>query len=313
MTMMNDVIPTPARTVQTYVVSITPFAADGAIDEPAVRAHLRRMAAAGIGSYVGGGGSGEGFTLSAAEARALLEIASDELGGAVRAMGVEPRTAQQMVDFTREAAAAGVAACQIYSLDPGHGHRPTLPEIEAYFDTVLGACEVPAVVSTHQSVGYKVPVAMLAALAERHPQLVGVNCSHGGITYLAALVDALDPRIEICVGGPLQALDALGVGAHGFLCSEANLAPNLVAAFARAVAAGDLPGALDAFGTLARLHQLLYGNGGIRVTKAVLTRLGLPGGTLRPPQTTPADDVVDHVLARVRQLGLADLEGFPPA
>ncbi len=170
------------------VIAITPFTADGALDEAGVRAHLRRMAAAGIGIYVGGGGSGEGFTLSDAEMHRLLAVASDELDGRVRAMGVEPRTAQEMVAFTHTAAAAGVEACQIYSLDPGHGHRPTMAEVEHYFDAVLGDCPVPAVVSTHQSVGYRIPVPMLEALVARHPGVIGVNCSHGDVMYLAALV-----------------------------------------------------------------------------------------------------------------------------
>jgi len=292
------------------VIAITPFTADGALDEAGVRAHLRRMAGAGIGIYVGGGGSGEGFTLSGDEMRRLLAVASDELAGRVRAMGVEPRTAEEMVAFTHAAAAAGVEACQIYSLDPGHGHRPTMAEVERYFDAVLTDCPVPAVVSTHQSVGYRIPVPMLEALVARHPGIIGVNCSHGDVTYLAALADAVGDRVEISVGGPLQALTALGVGAHGYLSSEANLAPRLCASLCAAVAAGDLAAAARAFGTLARLHELLYGNGGIRVTKAVLDRLGLPGGAVRPPQLRPDDDVVDRVLAQVRAWGLDALEGW---
>ena len=50
------------------------------------------MAAAGIGVYLGGGGSGEGYVLSADEARRLLQIGVEELKGKVpvRAMGVDP-------------------------------------------------------------------------------------------------------------------------------------------------------------------------------------------------------------------------------
>jgi 4-hydroxy-tetrahydrodipicolinate synthase len=81
-------------------VSITPFDADGRIDEAGFRNHLRRIAAAGIGVYVGGGGSGEGFVLSAAEHRRILELAAEELRGEVplRAMGVETRSATAMID-----------------------------------------------------------------------------------------------------------------------------------------------------------------------------------------------------------------------
>ena len=302
-------VPRPRLTCS--VIAITPFTDDGALDEAAVRAHLRRMADAGIGVYVGGGGSGEGFTLTDAEMRRLLDVATEELDGRVRAMGVEPRTAAHMIEFTRTAAAAGVEACQIYSLDPGHGHRPTMDEVQRYFDEVLDACEVPAVLSTHQSVGYRIPVPMLRDLVERHSGVIGVNCSHADVMYLAALVDAVGDRVSISVGGPLQALTAVGVGAHGFLSSEANLAPRLCAALCAAADAGDLVAAGERFGVLARVHELLYGNGGIRVTKAVLSRLGLPGGTVRLPQVAPTVEVVDQVLAGVVALGVAEIEGWP--
>ena len=298
--------------VAASVVAITPFDRDGRLDEGGTRAHLRRLHDAGLGIWVGGGGSGEGFTLSDAEADRLLELAVDELGGSVRAMGVEPRTAAQMVAFTARAARAGVAACQVYSLEPGHGHRPTMAEVEAYFDDVLGPCPLPAVLSTHQSVGYRLPVGLVTALVERHPCVIGVNSSHPDVTYLAELVDALAGRVEICVGGPLQALTALGVGAHGFLSSEANLAPRLVASLDRHLAAGQLAEALAAFGTLVRLHHLLYANGGIRATKGVLRRLGLPGGFLRPPQQGPDGELTGRLLAEIRRLGVDAVEGWPP-
>ena len=42
------------------------------------------------------------------------------------------------------AVAAGVEACQVYSLDPGHGHRPTTDEVERFIKlmTAVGLVEV---------------------------------------------------------------------------------------------------------------------------------------------------------------------------
>lgn len=303
--------PRPDR-LSVFVISITPFAPDAAFDEEATRAHLRRMAAAGIGVYLGGGGSGEGYVLSRPETLRLLEIGVEELGAKVplRAMGVEPRSAAEMVDFLGAAAATGVDAVQVYSLDPGHGHRPTMDEVHGYFEAVLGQVAVPAVISTHQSVGYQVPVGMLVDLARRHPHLIGVNCSHQDLGYLAALTDALADRAEIHVGGPQLALTALALGAHGYLSSEANLAPRLCAEVVQAAAAGDAHRALDRFGRVLRLSGALYGAGGIRATKAVLGALGLPGGVPRLPQLPLPGDRLPALMALIGELGLAELEGW---
>ena len=295
-----------------YVVSITPFSPEGSLDEAGLRAHLRRMGDAGIGVYVGGGGSGEGYTLSAAEHRRVAEIAIDELRGRVpvRAMGVEPRTAAEMVDYVAAVTAAGVDAAQIYSLDVGHAHRPSEAAVETYLTEVLERTEIPAVISTHQSVGYKVPVTLLARLVERFDVVTGVTCSHQDLGYLAEIVDAVGERVEVHVGGPYQALAAWALGADGFLSSEANLAPRLVASVAECRRAGDANGMLAAFGTLLRLATLLHGHGGILATKAVLGRFGLPGGVPRKPHLPVGDELAAALATAAEKLGVPGIEGW---
>jgi 4-hydroxy-tetrahydrodipicolinate synthase len=299
-----------------FVISITPFDRSGALDEGALREHLRRMADAGIGVYLGGGGSGEGFTLSAAEAWRVLEIGVEELKGKVpvRSMGVEPRTAAEMVRFARMAKSVGVDATQIYSLDQGHGHRPTGAELETYLLDILGEVDLPVILSSHQSVGYALPVDMLAELVERFDQIIGINSSHADLAYLASIVDAMGGRVDVHVGGPVQTLTALSLGAQGFLTSEGNLAPKLCMSVLHHYDAGDAHAMTDSFGRLVRLSHSLYTNGGIRATKAVLNDLGLPGGYPRKPQLPVSPETVTQVRDAVDRLGVADVEGWqrPP-
>src|SRR6266568_2765762 len=114
-----------------FVISITPFDETGEIDWDATRAHWRRFEEARVGVYVGGGGSGEGHALLPHEVDRLLALAAEELVGSVptRAMGVEPRTAKQMIEFGRQVKGTGVEAMQIYSLDMGHLGVPRPQEL----------------------------------------------------------------------------------------------------------------------------------------------------------------------------------------
>jgi 4-hydroxy-tetrahydrodipicolinate synthase len=296
----------------TFVISITPFTEDGAFDEDATRMHLRRMAAARIGVYLGGGGSGEGYVLSVDESTRLLQIGVEELKGKapVRAMGVEPRTSRDMIEFMEMAAGTGVEAAQIYSLDQGHGHRPNLEEIHRYFDDVLTAVDFPSVLSTHQSVGYQVPLAMLVEFADRFDHLIGINVSHQDLGYLTAMVDALGDRLEIHVGGPHLALTALSLGATGYLSSEGNLAPRLCVGVIEAYRENDARRMARLFGTLLRLSGTFYGAGGIRATKAALHALGLPGGFPRLPQLPVPDATVPTLLQAIERLGIGAIEGW---
>jgi 4-hydroxy-tetrahydrodipicolinate synthase len=291
-----------------FVISITPFDPDGSVDEDGLRAHFRRLAASGVGVYVGGGGSGEGHTLLDDEVDRLLAIAAEELVDRVptRAMGVEPRTAKQMIEFGRRVKQTGVEAMQIYSLDMGHLGIPRPQELEAYFRDVLEAVDIPSVISTHFSVGYMVPVDLLCRLCDEYPSVIGVNCSIGqDFTYLVRLLDEVDPRIEVHVGGPMHALSALAMGGTGYLSSEGNLIPQTVNRVVTSYAAGDYIGAADAYTKVMQVFALLSSRVAV---KALLKAVGLPGGEPRRPRLLLAseDDTRDAV-ARLRAVGLPEL------
>jgi len=275
---------TPA--LSTYVVGITPFAADESLDEAALRVHLQRLATAGIGVYLGGSGSGEAYTLDTRDARRVLEIGVEELHGRVpvRAMGVEPRSAREMVAYARVAADVGVDALQVYSLDVGHGNRPRPDELRRYLSDVLDAVTLPVVLSSHFSVGYALPPELVGQLVREHGGIIGVNCSHDDLTVLVALLDAVDDRVEVHVGGPMHALSCLALGGHGFLSSEGNLVPTLCVEVVGAYARGDFAGCRNAYERLMLLHAGFRGLGGIAAVKCALELLGLPGGTVRPPR-----------------------------
>jgi 4-hydroxy-tetrahydrodipicolinate synthase len=296
----------------TYVVGITPFAADESLDEAALRAHLQRLAAAGIGVYLGGSGSGEAYTLDAREARRVLEIGVDELRGRVpvRAMGVEPRSAREMIAYGRVAADVGVDALQVYSLDVGHGNRPRSDELRRYLSDVLDAVTLPVVLSSHFSVGYALPPDLVAELVDQHDGIIGIHCSHDDLTALVALLDAVGDRIEVHVGGPMHALSCLALGGHGFLSSEGNLAPRLCVSVVDAYASGDFDACQGAHARLLRLHAGLRRLGGIAATKYALELLALPGGTVRPPRLPVDGDRRAAVAALVDALDLRAVEGL---
>jgi 4-hydroxy-tetrahydrodipicolinate synthase len=299
-----------SRQVSTFVVSLTPFASDGSLDEAGFRNHLRRLAAAGIGVYVGGSGSGEGYVLSATERRRVLRIAAEELAGRVpvRAMGVEPRSAEEMVSYGREVAEAGLDAMQVYSLDQGHGNRPRADELERYLSDVLGAVTVPVVLSSHQAMGYAIPPECVQSLIDDYPNLIGINFTHADVGALVQMLDAVDGRIDLHVGGPMQALTALALGAQGFLSSEGNLAPRLCVGVIEAHERGDLVARDTAFSKLLRLFHATQSGGGVAAAKGALHLLGLPGGWPRLPRLPVSDGAASDLARIFEQLGLREFE-----
>lgn len=301
-----------ARHVSTFVISITPFREDGALDEEGLRSHLQRLGRSGIGVYVAGSGSGEGYTLTLDERRRVMEIAGEELSGLVpvRVMGVEPRTAGEAIELGRVTADVGLDAMQLYSLDMGHGYRPRRAELETYLTDTLDAVDCPVVISTHQSVGYRYPVELLAATVRRYEHVIGLNITSPDIGYLAAVIEAVDGAVDVHVGGPMHALTALGLGAQGFLSSEGNIAPRLCVRLVEAHAAGRGDEVADSFIRIMRLFRATQSAGGIVGTKAALRALGVAGGWPRPPRLTGGDESVQALVDVVTALGLVADEGL---
>ena len=296
----------------TFVISSTPFTEEGDLDEAALRAHLQRLGRSGIGVYVAGSGSGEGYTLTLEERLRVMEIAGEERAGVVpvRVMGVEPRTAAEAIRLGQDTAAVGLDAMQLYSLDMGHGYRPRPAELEAYLDEVLRTVRCPVVISTHQSVGYRYPVALLASMVQRHDHVIGLNVTTPDIGYLAAVVEAVDGAVDVHVGGPMHALTALGLGAQGFLSSEGNIAPVLCTSLIAAHEAGRPDETADAFVRIMRIFRATQAAGGIVGTKAALRRLGVAGGWPRAPRLTGDDATVQALVDVMHELDLVSGEGL---
>jgi 4-hydroxy-tetrahydrodipicolinate synthase len=102
----------------------------------------------------------------------------------------------------------------------------------------------------------------------------------------------------------------MALGGQGYLSSEGNLAPKLCMAVIAAAKAGDNTLYLELWGKLMRLFMALYGNGGIRVTKAVLNEVGLAGGYPRKPRLPVEPDALARAMAVVEETGIAAIEGW---
>jgi 4-hydroxy-tetrahydrodipicolinate synthase len=299
------------RTRSTFVISLTPFDDNGKLDEGRLREHFRRFREARIGVYAAGSGSGEAYTLDPAELAQVLRVAVEELRGSVpvRAMGMEPRTAQQMVDFASLAADVGVDAVQVYSLDIGHAAHPTEPEMHRYYADVLSRIHLPVVLSSHYSVGYLLPITLIKRLSDEFDHIIGVNVTSSDLGYLIDMLDVLDERVDVHVGGPMFALSALAVGANGYLSSEGNIAPKLCQSLIDSYLAGDHSQVFEAYNRIIRLFNVNMRHNAVPSGRAQLEMMGRGVGPPRLPRLPVTDRAaLDELAHALDELGIRQSE-----
>jgi 4-hydroxy-tetrahydrodipicolinate synthase len=124
------------------------------------------------------------------------------------------------------------------------------------------------------------------------------------------VLDAVDGRADVHVGGPVHALGALALGAQGYLSSEGNLAPRLCRALIERFDADDRDGAAHVHRQILAVHEATQALGGIVGAKAALRALGMPGGWPRPPRLPVSAERAQTLVAVLRSLGLDRSEGL---
>lgn len=297
-----------------FCMTITPMKQDGTIDEAGYRAHLRRMVDAGVGVYLGSGGSGQGHALDPEELGFVYKVGVSECKGKIPVYCNPPeaRTAKEMLWKCKLAVEAGIEVVQLYQLDPGHGHHPTQSEQEQYFRDVLDQLSHPVALSIHRgAAGYAAPANLVARLCSDYPQIVAINLLRVELDYFVRLQDSIPKRIKL-YGGFASLLSTLALGGWGCLAREPNLYPKLCRSIVAHFLAGRQQEMGDAYKQVIRLWDAMAPAWveSTEVTKAVMRTLGLPGGHPRAPV---AEATLQRIRRRLEELNVRELEGLPPA
>jgi 4-hydroxy-tetrahydrodipicolinate synthase len=297
-----------------FCMSATPFTSDDRLDEPAFRLHLRRMVEAGVGVFVGSPGSGEGNALSDAELKRVYEIGAEECRGKVPVFANPPevRSARHMLERVRMASAAGVDLVQIYSLDAGHGVKPTYDELERYYREILDQVDYPLALSVHAGVGYVVPIKLMKTLLNDYRQLVAATIMvEPG--YMLELMDSVGHRIAY-YNSNRTLLDGLALGARGALMGHANFVPRLSQSLFDCFARGELDRVSAIYTDLLRVFDLVprWGTNPrwIKMAMKIFDQPGHSDCRLRLPFITPAATELADMEAAFQAIDLRRKEGL---
>ena len=267
---------------------VTPFKADGSVDEPALWALVNWQIESGIDFLVACGSTGEAATLDEDEWLHVVRLVIDAAAGRVPVWaGCTHNSTRVLV---RQAAqlrrVPGVAA--VLSANPYY-NKPTQ---EGQFQHFLAlAREVdPLPVCVYNVPGRtaaNLEPETVARLAAAAANIQAIKEASGKLTQFAELAHTMPRGFKIFSGDDNLALAAIAVGAHGLISVASNEAPAEVTRMVRAALDNDWAEARELERRYARLFEANFWESNPAPVKTVLSLMGRCTDQLRLPLVPP--------------------------
>lgn len=276
----------------------TQFTADFALDRAAMRRHLAAQLEAGVHGIVVCGSLGESSTLSSDEKIEVLRLALEAADGRVPVLcGVAERATADACRFVERGAAAGADG---FMLLPPMLYRSDARETATYLRTVARAADRPIMVYNNPvAYGTDVTPEAFAALADE-PTFVAIKESSGDVRRITDLYNRVGDRYRIFCGVDDIALEALLLGADGWVAGLVCAFPEETVALYEQARAGRLEAARALYRWFMPLLHLDVSTKLVQNIKRAEVAVGLGTGHVRPPRL-PLEgaerDAVDRIVA----------------
>ena len=268
---------------------VTPFKADGSIDEAALRALVNWQIDSGINFIVACGSTGEAATLDEEEWLQALCIVAEAAAGRV------PVWAGCTHNSTRTLLRYAGRLRQIRGIDAVLSANPyyNKPSQEGQFQHFLALAQAvqPLPVTLYNipgRTGVNLDPETVLRLAQAAPNIQAIKESSGKIPQISELVHILPRGFKIFSGDDNMALASIGVGAHGLISVAANEIPVEMGSMIRAALASQWPQARELERRFARLIDANFWDSNPTPVKTVLNLMGRCSDQVRLPLVPPA-------------------------
>lgn len=266
---------------------VTPFRSDGALDEDALRAHVRSQLEAGINILVPCGTTGEAVTLTRNEHIRVVEITADEAKGRVPVIaGAGSNDTKKAIELSRDVKAAG--ATHLLQVTPMY-NKPPQRALVAHFRAIADGCDLPIVL-------YNVPSRTSINLEARaclelaaDPRFVAVKEASGNFGQITTIIRERPDHFAVLSGDDASTLPIMAHGGDGVVSVVSNIAPALMVTMCMAMLNGRLEEARKVDERLAPLYAAAFVESNPIPAKAMLALMKRMGETLRLPLVPLAD------------------------
>jgi len=282
---------------------VTPFKADGSLDEPGIRRLAQRQVEEGVHFVVPCGTTGESPTLTREEHLRVVELVVDAVEGRVPVLaGAGGYNTPEVVELAR--ALEHLGAQGILSVTPYY-NKPTQDGLVKHYETIASGTSLPVIVyNVPGRTGCNVEPRTIARLSAV-PTIVGVKEASGNMTQICEVMRVVPDDFIVLSGDDAMALPVMSIGGRGVISVASNVVPAAMAGLVEAAERGDFAAARSAHQRLIKFMLVNFVESNPIPVKAAMAMLGLLEEHYRLPMVSPSAGSRTKISEALGELELA--------
>jgi len=267
---------------------VTPFTAQGDLDESTITKLARRQVDNGVHFLVPCGTTGESPSLSHEEKVRVTELVVQAANGQVPVLaGAGSYDTQTAVQLVADMAKTGVDG--ILSVTPFY-NTPTQEGLYVHFETIAKSTDLPIVLYNVPSrTGCNIQPTTLTRLATV-PNIVGIKEASGNLLQMCEICRLIPENFSILAGDDAFTLPLISLGGHGVISVVANETPAEMATLVDLANTAKFSEARQVHEQLLPLMQVNFIESNPIPVKAAMAALGLLEEIYRLPMVSPTDE-----------------------
>jgi 1-pyrroline-4-hydroxy-2-carboxylate deaminase len=277
----------------------TGFTEDLGIDHYFMARHCQWLLENGCTGIVALGSLGEGATLSVEEKLQVLRTCVDAVQG--RSPVVASVSALATSEAVAVAKAAAELGCDALMVLPPYVYQGNWREMRTHVAAVFKATPLSCML-------YNNPVAygtdflpeQIRELAAEHDNFEAVKESSSDVRRVSAIRALVDRRLEIFIGVDDAVLEAIGVGATGWIAGLANALPRESVDLFDFGMNGERDKAFNLYRWFLPLLRMDTKPNFVQLIKLVQAEVGIANARVRPPRLELAGDELEQAKQTIR-------------
>ena len=260
----------------------TQFDVKGNLDLDTFKINLSHQINAGVNGIILGGTLGEASTLTNQEKQQLLAVTLGEVNGKIPViMNIAEQATIEAIRLAQKAESEGADGLMLL---PPMRYKATDEETVTYFSTIANATNLPIMIYNNP-IDYKIEVTleMFAAL-ESIKNITAVKESTRDITNITRMINRFGDRFQILCGVDTIAMEALLMGANGWVAGLVDAFPREAVAIYSYCKQGELEKARSIFSWFLPLLELDISPQLVQNIKLCELATGMGTGHVRPPR-----------------------------